>query len=80
MKMYDVIVGQSAEGDFLWSVYENASEQIVETFVFEEDALKFKKFASNGGAFNGWTPSFMTRKNYKPLNLDDDFRVSFEIE
>lgn len=78
--MYECIVGQNDRGDFLWSVYENASEQIVDSFVFEEDALNAIKFWRRGGGFNGWTPAFMTRKNYKPKDLNEDFRISFKIE
>lgn len=80
MKMYECVVGENDDGDFIWSVYETATEQIIQSFLFEEDALKFIKFSSNGGAFQGYTPSFMTIKGYKPSDINEEFSASFEIE
>jgi len=79
-EVYEIVVGQTEQGDFLWSVYEPSSEQIVESFLFEDAARKFKRFASNGGAFAGFTPSFMTKKFHKPLDINVEFALSFEIE
>lgn len=78
--MYKTIASATEDGDFLWSVYEEASEQIVDSFFFEEDADKFVRFSRNGGAFAGFTPAFMIRKNYKPADINAEFKITFEIE
>jgi len=47
------------EGEFLWCVYEASTDQVIESFYFEDEALDYIKFVSSGGAFAGWTPQFM---------------------
>lgn len=47
------------EGEFLWCVYERLTDQVVESFYFEEEAQEYIRFLNNGGAFAGWTPAFM---------------------
>ena len=47
------------EGEFLWCVYEAATDQVIESFYFEDEALDYIEFVSSGGAFSGWTPTFM---------------------
>lgn len=49
--------------ELLWFVYEKASDQIVAEFFFEEDAAELCKFLDKGGAFAGFTPSFILRKS-----------------
>lgn len=78
--MYKIIPATTIVGDFIWSVYEDTTEQFVESFFFEDDAKKFVKFNERGGAFAGFTPTFMTTRGYKPKNIDEEFSASFEVE
>lgn len=48
--------------EFLWCVYEHATELVVNDFYFEDEARQYIKFLNRGGAFAGWTPSFFTEK------------------
>ena len=48
------------EGDFLWCVYEHSTEQVINSFYFEDEAKRYVKFLDRGGAFAGWTPAFFT--------------------
>lgn len=59
----------------LWHVYENASEQIIESFLFEEDAIEFMKSLEKGHGFNGFTPRFMLIKPPKT-----DINAAFSAE
>lgn len=43
-------------------VYENATEQVYDFFLFENEAKTLKVFLDRGGSFDGFTPSFMLRK------------------
>jgi len=69
---------QDENGDFLWSIYEPASELTIETHFFAEDANRKAKFYSSGGGFAGFTPAFMTTPSYKPKNIDEEFSVIVE--
>lgn len=53
------VVPVEYEGEFLWCVYEKSTDQVIESFYFEDEAQDYMKFCANGGAFAGWTPSFM---------------------
>lgn len=64
------------DNDFLmWHVYENATQQVVESFVFEEDAIGFMESLENGYGFHGFTPSFMLVKAPKT-----DINAAFSAE
>ena len=47
------------QGKKLWCIFEFATEQVVHSSESKRDADKYKKFLERGGAFNGFTPSFM---------------------
>ena len=61
----------------LWYVVETATENIIESFIFEDDAIDYIEFLCNGGAFAGFTPSFMTRKTPVNMNINDAFAAEF---
>ena len=61
MSKYEVVATHVID-DFFWCVYENSSKQVIETFLFEDDAFEMADFMENGGAFNGFTPLFVTSK------------------
>lgn len=58
---YDVILVEH-EQDFFWCLYEKATEQAINFFLFKDDAEEQKNFLEKGGAFNGFTPSFMLKE------------------
>ena len=62
--------------ELLWIVYENATQQIVAEFFFEEDAEGFVKFLGNGGGFAGFTPKFILTKAGKG-DINDAFLAEF---
>lgn len=62
----------------LWHVYETFTEQIIESFLFEEDAADFMYNLENGRGFDGFTPSFMTRKTNIPTkDINEAFTAEF---
>ena len=62
--------------DLLWLVYEESTSQVVAEFFFEEDASAYCRFLDGGGAFSGFTPSFMVRK-INSGNINDAFSMEF---
>lgn len=65
MRKYSVVASHVVD-DFVWNVYEHATDQIIDTFFFEEDAVEFADFLENGGAFDGFTPAFLIAKVQLP--------------
>jgi hypothetical protein len=59
----------------LWHVYETATEQVISSFLFEEDASFEARRLERGGGFDGYTPSFMLRKS--PLSTNEAFEREF---
>lgn len=60
----------------LWCVYENATQQVIDTFIFEEDAQEFMEFLKSGGGFAGFTPRFVLTKVPKP-DINEAFLSEF---
>lgn len=51
--------------DYLeWHVYESTTEQVIDSFFFEDEAQNYTEFLENGGAFAGFTPSFIIKKTH----------------
>jgi hypothetical protein len=73
MRKYSVVASH-VDDDFVWNVYEHATNQVIESFFFEEDAMAMAKFYENGGAFDGFTPYFLTAKPELPK---EDINQSF---
>ena len=64
------------ENDCLvWHVFENATKQIMESFLFEEDAADEAMRLENKGAFDGFTPPFMLVK--VPVSANEAFEREF---
>jgi len=59
--------------DFIWCVMEKKTEQLIKAFEFEEDALDYANFLESGGAFDGFTPSFILREVVFTRNVNHDF-------
>ena len=64
-------------GESLWVVKETATEQVIERFAFKDDAVAKMKFLNHGGAFSGFTPSFMVRQVPVPGSVDEAFEREF---
>ncbi len=73
-----VVVPVEIENQFLWCIFEKATDQVINHFFFEEDAHDYVEFVNEGGAFAGFTPTFMTNA----LTFDDkpDINLAFESE
>jgi hypothetical protein len=65
------------ENDCLeWHVYETATEQVIATFLFEEDAVLETNRLERGGGFDGFTPSFILTKVPQP-DINQAFAMEF---
>lgn len=65
--------------DFVFNVVETATEQVIGSFFFEEDAIDTAHHFEYGGGFDGFTPAFMlTRVNTAFTDLDEAFESQFE--
>ena len=62
--------------EVLWLVFEEATAQVVAEFFFEDDAQEYCEFLENGGAFSGFTPSFVIKKT-QSSNINDTFAAVF---
>ena len=60
----------------LWHVYETYTDQVISTYLFEEDAAFEAMRLERGGGFDGFTPSFMLRK-VTFNNINDAFTAEF---
>ncbi len=78
MKKYDVVVIED-EKNFLWGVLENATEQLVDVYFFEDEAQETAKFYEHGGAFDGFTPAFMLRTVKPQSDLNEAFEQRFMV-
>lgn len=73
-----VYEGFMDEDDLLvWLVQETKTEQIVNSFLFEDDALEYCNFMNRGGAFDGWTPAFMLKRAFVP-DINQEFEAFVE--
>ena len=77
MKLYRYFAEFDENDYLLWHVYENLTEQIVDSFFFEEDARDRASELEQGKAFAGFTPSFMLRKSIKEKNINEAFAAEF---
>ena len=75
-KLYSYYPEFNDNEELLWLVYENASDQIVAEFFFEEDAQELVKFLESGGGFAGFTPAFILSNTAK-VNINDAFAMEF---
>lgn len=73
MQRYEIHTLKDEEDMFFWCVWEKASEQAIDFHYFKEDAAEMAKFMENGGAFSGFTPSFMLRETKIGIDLNQEF-------
>ena len=60
----------------LWHVLETTTDQVIESFLFEEDAILETNRLERGGGFDGFTPSFMLTKVPQP-DINQAFAAEF---
>lgn len=65
------------EGEFLWCVFERATDQVINSFYFEEEAHEYIGFINKGGAFAGFTPKFILTEFKTKGDINDSF--NFEL-
>lgn len=78
---YEIHSVKDDEGNLFHCVYETATDQPIDFFYFLEDAQRCQKFLESGGAFDGFTPSFMLINFTAPKtseNLNAEFKEAFE--
>jgi len=46
----------------IYNVIETTTNQIIKTFETQKSAKEYMRHLNLGGAFDGWTPSFMLKK------------------
>jgi hypothetical protein len=80
MKNYTVNPVMTEDNDFVWCVVEEPTDQIIMVFEFEEEAAEYCHFLNVGGAFEGFTPSFILREVVAPieLNYNQKFEAIFQ--
>ena len=61
----------------LWHVYEKQTQQVIDSFLFEEDAADLAEDMENGMGFAGFTPSFMVRKVSASKDINEAFSAEF---
>ena len=64
-------------GDYVWEILETATQQVIENFFFEEDAIDFAETLEES-AFEGWTPSFMLKKVEISNDINQRFSSLFQ--
>lgn len=73
MDNYYVLPLETEEHDFIWCVMEYQTDQLIEAYEFEDDARDYTKFLNRGGAFAGWTPSFILQEVVVARDMNHEF-------
>ena len=77
MKNYKVYHEFDSDDCVVWYVYEKSTDQILESFFFEEDAFALAMELDNGRAVSGFTPSFILRKVIPKNDINEAFVAEF---
>lgn len=75
---YYVMPLNIADKNFVWCVMENKTEQLIKAFEFEDEAEDYSEFLNQGGAFDGFTPSFVLRE-VTVSNINQEFTELLEM-
>lgn len=75
MSNYYVLPIETEEKDFVWCVMEQPTAQLIEAYLFKDDALEYANFLERGGGFDGWTPSFILQEVAVPKDLNQEFNA-----
>lgn len=60
----------------LWHVVETTTDQIIQSCLFEDDAIEFCQRYESGAGFAGFTPSFILNK----VSVKTDINAAFSAE
>lgn len=63
--------------DYYWGTYETTTDQLIRSFVFEDDAAEYTEFLNDGGAFAGFTPHFILQEVAVPKDINSEFSANF---
>ena len=82
MENYTRYLVEDDEKNRMWGVYEEATEQFIKLFYFEDECEDYQNFLNNGGGFNGYTPEFIlndveTKKDLD-IEMENFLRENFE--
>jgi hypothetical protein len=75
-KLYTYYPEFDDQENLMWHVLETGTEQVISSFFFEDDAEEYSKFLEKGGAFAGFTPSFVLKKTHS-YDINDAFAAEF---
>ena len=75
-KLYSYYPEFNDGDELLWLVFEEATSQVVAEFFFEDDAESYCRFLTKGGAFAGFTPTFVLKRTHSS-NINDAFQAEF---
>jgi hypothetical protein len=59
-----------------WAIHETLTDQVIAAFFFEDDAIDYMEWLEDGGAFAGFTPSFMIQ-SVASGDINDAFEATF---
>lgn len=71
MVKYEIHIVNDDDQNVFHCVWERATEQAFDFFYFLDDAKACADFLENGGAFDGFTPSFMLINFSAPKSKED---------
>lgn len=75
-KLYELYPTFDESDCLSWKILEQATSQVVAEFWFEDDAQEYCQFLEKGGAFAGFTPSFILT-NVPKHDINDAFAAEF---
>ena len=79
MEKYSIHKVVHSDQEEYYCIYENATNQVIDFFMFVEDATETVKDLSKGKGFDGFTPSFMLNSVNLPdtTNINKKFKQIF---
>ena len=63
----------------IWNVLETATNSIIDSFYWKDEAQQYARFLESGGAFSGFTPSFILKKT-QIGDINSEFEMKFSEE
>jgi len=74
MNNYHIVPLKTEDFDFIWCVIETSSRQLIKAYEFEDESEEYCKFLNKGGAFDGWTPSFILQEVVMQSDVNQEFK------
>ena len=73
IELYKIFPVEDDEGHHFFCLFEVKTNQVLDFFLFKDDAVNRKEFIERGGAFVGFTPKFMLNMVEVPNNTNEEF-------